>query len=47
MASQPIRLKFEPSAAFAVADYVAYAPVLTPKIISISIDGQRHFDLLS
>ena len=45
-ASQPIRLEFKLSAAFAVADYVAYALVLTPKLISIISDGQRHFDLV-
>ena len=44
--SQPIRLKFKFSAAIDVADYIAYALVLTPKLISISSDGQRHFDLL-
>ena len=44
IASQPIRLEFKLSAAIDVADYIAYA--LTPKLISISSDGQRHFDLL-
>ena len=44
--SQPIRLEFKFNAAIDVADYVAYALVLTPKLISISSDGQRHFDLL-
>ena len=44
--SQPIRLEFKFSAAIDVADYIAYALVLTPKLISISSDGQRHFDLL-
>ena len=46
IASQPIRLEFKVSAANNVADYIAYALVLTPKLISISSDGQRHFDLL-
>ena len=46
IASQPIRLEFKFSAAIIVADYIAYALVLTPKLISISSDGQRHFDLL-
>ena len=46
IASQPIRLEFKFSAAINVADYIAYALVLTPKLISISSDGQRHFDLL-
>ena len=46
IASQPIRLEFKFSAALGVADYIAYALVLTPKLISISSDGQRHFDLL-
>ena len=46
IASQPIRLEFKLSAAFAVADYIAYALVLTPNLISIISDGQRHFDLL-
>ena len=44
--SQPIRLEFNFSAAIDVADYIAYALVLTPKLISISSDGQRHFDLI-
>ena len=46
IASQPIRLEFKFIAAFDVADYIAYALVLTPKLISISSDGQRHFDLI-
>ena len=46
IASQPFRLEFEFNAAFAVAEYVAYALVLTLKLISISSDGQMHFDLL-
>ena len=46
IASQPIRLEFKFNAAIDVADYIAYALVLTPKLISISSDGQRHFDLL-
>ena len=46
IASQPIRLEFKFNAAIDVADYIAYALVLTPKLISISCDGQRHFDLL-
>ena len=46
IASQPIRLEFKFNAAFGVAGYIAYALVLTPKLISISSDGQRHFDLL-
>ena len=46
IASQPIRLEFKLSAASAVADYIAYALVLTPNLISIISDGQRHFDLL-
>ena len=46
IASQPIRLEFKFNAAFGVADYIAYALVLTPKLISISSDGQRHFDLI-
>ena len=40
IASQPIRLEFKFNAAFGVADYIAYALVLTPKLISISSDGQ-------
>ena len=44
--SQPIRLEFKFNAAIDVADYIAYALVLTPKLISFSSDGQRHFDLL-
>ena len=43
---QQIRLEFKFSAVFAVLDFVAYSIVLTPKLISISSDGQRHFDLL-
>ena len=46
IASQPIRLEFKFNATIDVADYIAYALVLTPKLISISSDGQRHFDLL-
>ena len=46
IASQPIRLEFEFNAAIVVANFVAYALVLTPKLISISSDGQRHFDLI-
>lgn len=46
IASQPIRLEFKFSGAINVADYTAYALVLTPKLISISSDGQRHFDLI-
>ena len=46
IASQPIRLEFRFNAAIDVAEYIAYALVLTPKLISISSDGQRHFDLL-
>ena len=46
IASQPIRLEFKFNAAIDVADYIAYALVLTPKLISISSDGQRHFDLI-
>ena len=46
IASQPIRLEFKFSAAIDVADYIAYALVLTPKLLSISSDEQRHFDLL-
>ena len=45
-ASQPIRLEFKFNAAIDVADYIAYGLVLTPKLIRISSDGQRHFDLL-
>ena len=46
IASQPIRLEFKFNAAIGVADYIAYALVLTPKLKSISSDGQRHFDLM-
>ena len=46
IASQPIRLEFKFNASFGVVDYIAYALVLTPKLISISSDEQRHFDLL-
>ena len=46
IASQPLRLEFKFNAANNVADNIAYAVVLTPKLISISSDGQRHFDLL-
>ena len=46
IASQPIRLEFKFNAAIDVADYIAYALVLTPKLISISSDWQRHFDLM-
>ena len=46
IASQPIRLEFKFNAAIDVANFVAYSLVLTPKLISISSDGQRHFDLI-
>ena len=46
IASQPIRLEFKFNAAIDVANFVAYALVLTPKLISISSDGQRHFYLI-
>ena len=46
IAGQPIRLEFKFNAAFGVADYIAYALVLTPKLKSINSDGQRHFDIL-
>ena len=46
IASQPIRLEFKFNAVIDVADYIAYALVLTPKLISIKSDGQRHFDFL-
>ena len=44
IASQPFRLEFEVSAA--IADYIAYALVLTPMLIGISSDGQTQFDLI-
>ena len=43
IASQPIRLEFKFNAAFGVADYIAYALVLTAKLISISSDGHKEF----
>ena len=46
IASQPIRLEFNFSYQIGVADYIDYALVLTPKLKSISSDGQRHFDLI-
>ena len=46
IATQPIRLEFKFSAAIVVAENIAYAVVLTPKLISISSDGRRHFDLI-
>ena len=41
IASQSFRLEFNFSANINVADYAVYAPVLTPKLISIFSDGQR------
>ena len=41
---QKIRLKLRFKAAIDVVDYIACALVLTPKLIGISSDGQRHFD---
>ena len=46
IASQPIRLEVKFIAAIDVSNFIAYALVLTPKLISISSDGQRHFDLI-
>ena len=47
-ASQSIRLEFKFIAAFGVDEFIAYALVLTPKLIGISSDDfdlkQRHFD---
>ena len=46
IASQPIRLEFKIIAAIDVSNFIADALVLTPKLMSISSDGQRHFDLI-
>ena len=46
IASQHIRLEFKTNAAIDVAHYIAYALVLTPKLISIGSDGQKLFDLI-
>ena len=46
IACQPIRLESKFSTAIVVADYIAYALVLTAKLINISSDAQRHFDLI-
>ena len=46
IASEPFGLKYKFRAAIDVADYIAYALVLTSKFLSISSDGQRHFDLI-
>ena len=46
MASQPIRVEFKVIAAIDVAQYVAFALVLTPKLLSFRSDVRRHFDLL-
>ena len=45
-AAQPIRLEFKFNAAINVADYTAFALALTPRLVSISSDGERQFDLL-
>ena len=45
IASQPIMLDFTFSADVFAKIYTACALVLTPKLISIKIDGQNHFDL--
>ena len=39
IASQPIRLEFKFNAAFRVADYIAYALVLTPKVLVVMDKG--------
>ena len=46
IASKPIRLEIKISAAKNIADSIAYALVLTPQLIRISSDGQKHFDLI-
>ena len=46
IAAQPIRLEFKFSANITVNDYIAYALVLTPRLVSVISDGQRHFNLL-
>ena len=43
--NQPITLEFKFSAGIDVADYIAYALVLTSKFLSISSYGQRHLNL--
>ena len=44
-ASQPIKVEFKFNAVVP-NDVNGYALVLTNKLVSISSDGQRHFDLL-
>ena len=44
-ASQPIKLEFIFNK-FVPNDINGYALVLTNKLVSISSDGQRHFDLI-
>ena len=46
IASQPIRLELKFSHQIGADEFIACALVLTPKLISISSDGQRHFDLM-
>ena len=46
IASQPTRLEFKFIDNIDIVDYTAYALVLTPKLLSISSDGQRQFDLI-
>ena len=45
IASQLVRLEFEFSARFTVADNVVFASMLSPKLKCIISDEQRHFDL--
>ena len=45
IASQPNRLEFKFSASFPVAENIAYAFVLTLKLVRFDSDRQRHFDL--
>ena len=43
--AQPIKVEFKFNGAVPAGIY-GYALVLTNKILSISSDGQRHFDLI-
>ena len=46
IAAQPIRIEFKFSADVIAQNYVAFALVLSNRLVSISSDGQRHFDLI-
>ena len=46
IAAQPIRLEFKFDGIIDANTYSAFALVLSNRLVSVSSDGQRHFDLI-